>query len=369
MNIRPFSYSKLNQHNECPGRIRHYLDGDLQMPTEIMLQGRFAHSVYEAYARHLCDTGQQTDISAISNIAEAVCRSGKHRISYELFQRTMTELILPFAASHMFDDNKLAGIETRIAVTEDLQPCEWHDPHCWFRAVLDILILDGDTAHVVDYKAGFLTPDPGLQGAIYAWLVMAQYPHITSVTVTFDNTRFGRETEETFWRDDMPAVEKTIRALCNDLEADQTLDYAPGLHCMQCQYRHVCRASHFDVPGMIESDEGAKEAVRAISLMERDLALAKASLRAWVVAHGNVRYNGTEWGFHASTTRRVKDVDLFLERLRECGLPVGDYVSVNAAKIKTKKFMKLMGDTMNDVAEDHVNVRFAGKKQGEDEDE
>jgi hypothetical protein len=44
--------------------------------------------------------------------------------------------------------------EYKLGLTEDLEPCGFFDENVWFRGIADLIILDGDTAWVVDYKTG-----------------------------------------------------------------------------------------------------------------------------------------------------------------------------------------------------------------------
>lgn len=45
-------------------------------------------------------------------------------------------------------------VEHRMGLTKDLKACDFFDPKVWFRGVADLLIIDEESAHVVDYKTG-----------------------------------------------------------------------------------------------------------------------------------------------------------------------------------------------------------------------
>lgn len=45
-------------------------------------------------------------------------------------------------------------VEHRMGLTKDLKACDFFDPKVWFRGVADLLIVDEESAHVVDYKTG-----------------------------------------------------------------------------------------------------------------------------------------------------------------------------------------------------------------------
>ena len=44
--------------------------------------------------------------------------------------------------------------EYKMGLTKDIQACGFFDENVWFRGVADLLIINGDTARVIDYKTG-----------------------------------------------------------------------------------------------------------------------------------------------------------------------------------------------------------------------
>lgn len=44
--------------------------------------------------------------------------------------------------------------ELKMGLTADLEPCGFFDKNIWFRGIVDLLIVDGDRAFIVDYKTG-----------------------------------------------------------------------------------------------------------------------------------------------------------------------------------------------------------------------
>jgi hypothetical protein len=44
--------------------------------------------------------------------------------------------------------------EHKMGLTERGEPCGFFDPNVWLRGVADLIIIDGDTAKIVDYKTG-----------------------------------------------------------------------------------------------------------------------------------------------------------------------------------------------------------------------
>jgi hypothetical protein len=44
--------------------------------------------------------------------------------------------------------------EYKMGLTKDIQACGFFDENVWFRGVADLVIINGDTARVIDYKTG-----------------------------------------------------------------------------------------------------------------------------------------------------------------------------------------------------------------------
>ena len=69
--------------------------------------------------------------------------------------------------------------ELKLGMTEDLKPCSFFAKDVWFRGIVDLLILDGDRAFIVDYKTGksakYADPD---QLELMALVVFAHYPQV-----------------------------------------------------------------------------------------------------------------------------------------------------------------------------------------------
>jgi RecB family exonuclease len=73
--------------------------------------------------------------------------------------------------------------EHKMALTQDLKPCDWKDKKVWVRGIADLLIVDDDnlTAWVVDYKTGNNKYPDREQLQLMALMVFAHFPHIRKV--------------------------------------------------------------------------------------------------------------------------------------------------------------------------------------------
>ena len=59
-----------------------------------------------------------------------------------------------------------------------LQACDFFDKQVWFRGAADLVIIDGSTAWIVDYKSGKSTRSDPRQLALMAAAVFLKYPEV-----------------------------------------------------------------------------------------------------------------------------------------------------------------------------------------------
>lgn len=73
--------------------------------------------------------------------------------------------------------------EYKMALTLNLQPCDWFDKTVWVRGMADLLIVDDDNlvAWVVDYKTGNNKYPDRDQLALMSLMVFEHFPHIRKV--------------------------------------------------------------------------------------------------------------------------------------------------------------------------------------------
>ncbi len=98
--------------------------------------------------------------------------------------------------------------ELKLGLTETLEPCGFFDDAVWFRGIVDLLIINGNTAWVVDYKTGKSAKyaDPG-QLELMALCVFKHYPEVQRVhggllfvvAGAFVKRRYTAEEESDLW--------------------------------------------------------------------------------------------------------------------------------------------------------------------------
>ena len=121
-----WSYSSLNTFKQCPKKYFHTkVAKDVkEKQSEAIIYGNQLHEIAEKYVR---------DNEPIPDAF--------------MFIKEPIDKIL----------NKFKGdvfCEHRLGLTVNLAPCGFFDKDVWYRGVIDLLIVDGDRAVIVDYKTG-----------------------------------------------------------------------------------------------------------------------------------------------------------------------------------------------------------------------
>jgi CRISPR/Cas system-associated exonuclease Cas4 (RecB family) len=71
--------------------------------------------------------------------------------------------------------------EHEMALDAGRQPCKFDGEDYWVRGIADLLIVDGDTAYIVDYKTGKPTYADPNQLKLMALMVFANFPAVQKI--------------------------------------------------------------------------------------------------------------------------------------------------------------------------------------------
>jgi hypothetical protein len=133
-------------------------------------------------------------------------------------------------------------IEKELVLNENLEPTGWWDKDAWLRSKLDILVLVGDEAVVMDWKTGKRNPD-FFQMQIFAAQVFKHFPDVRRVktslvwlkTMEMDTETYDRQGANEIWAE----VMRRIRRIHQSVEHDNWPAKPSGL-CRFCPARHDC---------------------------------------------------------------------------------------------------------------------------------
>ena len=173
-----WSYSALKDYVNCPRQYKEVkvLKRYVKEPTQQMLYGTEVHKACEDYVGK--------DVPLAKN--------------YERFKPVLDTL------------KAIPGTrypEHEMALDRDRKPCGFKDENRWVRGIVDLLVVDGDHAFIIDYKTGSNKyPDPK-QLKLMALMTYAHFPEVKFIKAgllfvmhdSFMNEEYKREDIDKLW--------------------------------------------------------------------------------------------------------------------------------------------------------------------------
>jgi CRISPR/Cas system-associated exonuclease Cas4 (RecB family) len=173
-----WSYSALKDYENCPKKYYEIkvAQNYQVIPNEHMIYGTEVHKALEDYVRDGVELAK----------------------NYQRFKSLVDNFI------------KIPGdkyCEYEMALTKEKTPCEFTDPNRWVRGIVDLLIVDGDYAFIIDYKTGSNKyPDPK-QLRLMALMTFAHFPEVQKIKAgllfvmhnTFIPEQYERKDMEDSW--------------------------------------------------------------------------------------------------------------------------------------------------------------------------
>jgi hypothetical protein len=168
---KPWSISSLSDFANCPKAYHHkrVLKDVDDPPNEAGLYGDYVHKRFEAYLR-----GEITDLADLS--------------SYKDYLDTI--LALP---GTLYPERK-------YGITKKGEPCDFESEGVWCRGIIDVLVINGTTATIIDHKTGKRKFDTK-QLKLCSLLVMYHHPEIDRVRTGYMWLKDGAFDTETYARD------------------------------------------------------------------------------------------------------------------------------------------------------------------------
>jgi hypothetical protein len=133
-------------------------------------------------------------------------------------------------------------VERELVLNDNLMPTGWWDADAWIRSKLDVLVIKGSDAVVMDWKTGKRNPDQ-FQMQLFAVQVFKHFPEVQRVKTSLvwlkdmnmDSEQYTRLDANKLWADIM----KRIQRIHTSLEHDNWPAKPSGL-CRFCPARHDC---------------------------------------------------------------------------------------------------------------------------------
>jgi len=92
--------------------------------------------------------------------------------------------------------------EHKMALDKDGNACEYNSGY-WVRGIVDLMILDGDTAFIVDYKTGSNKYADTKQLKLMALMVFAHFPQVQKIKAGLLFVAYNSFIDESYEREDI----------------------------------------------------------------------------------------------------------------------------------------------------------------------
>ena len=133
-------------------------------------------------------------------------------------------------------------IEHELVLTENLTPTGWWEPDAWLRSKLDVLVIVGDDAVVMDWKTGKRNADQ-FQMQLFAAQVFKHFPDVHRVktslvwlkTMEMDTNTYTRLDMNVIWAEIMKRIQRI-----HDAYEHGNWPARPSGLCRYCPCRHDC---------------------------------------------------------------------------------------------------------------------------------
>ena len=171
-----WSYSSLKEYINCAKKYQEIrvLKNYVFQDTPQTIYGKEVHKALEDYV------GSNTELAK----------------NYQKFKPLIDDLIA-------IPGDKYCEYE--MALTKEKTPCKFEDSNRWVRGIADLLIVDGDTAFIVDYKTGSNKyPDPK-QLRLMALMTFAHFPQVNTVKAGLLFLAHNQFIPEEYKREDIEA--------------------------------------------------------------------------------------------------------------------------------------------------------------------
>jgi len=132
--------------------------------------------------------------------------------------------------------------EQQLAVNDKLAPVDWFAADVWIRSIADVLVIDGTTAYLLDWKTGKVRDNP-TQMQLFAAMVMWHYPEVTTVHTAFIWLRFDETTKATYERRFLSALWGALKPRFDKVQDTIDLgvfDAKPSGLCPWCPAKEIC---------------------------------------------------------------------------------------------------------------------------------
>ena len=209
-----WSFSSLKDYINCPKQYQEVkvLKRYVKYPTEQMRYGTEVHKACEDYVAR--------DVPLAKN--------------YQRFQSTLDSL------------RAIPGVkypEHQMALSSAKEPCAYGKGY-WVRGIVDLLIVDGENAFIVDYKTGSAKYPDVKQLALMALMTFAHFPEVNNIKAgllfivnnAFVTEVYSREDIDKMWETFESHLERLQLSYENDVWQANPTPLCPWCPVKTCEF-------------------------------------------------------------------------------------------------------------------------------------
>lgn len=226
MTTMALSYSRLSTFEQCQAKFEYlYVSKRVKdSDNEFTLYGNRVHEALEEYAKD-----SYTGVALALDMLD----DGQKYAEIRKFL-PVADAILARPGQKFF--------ELQMAIREDKTPCDWFAPDVWLRGIADVLVVNGDTAFVGDWKTGKVKENL-VQLKLFACMVFALFPQVNKVKTAFIWLVHDQITDATFTRNMLPdlwaTIEPRLSAVQDSVDVGVFKPKPSGL-CNWCPAKGIC---------------------------------------------------------------------------------------------------------------------------------
>lgn len=192
-----WSYSSISLFQQCPRKYyrMRVLKDIVEPPQPHLMYGTDVHKAAEDY----------------------VCKNISLPPKYSAFKEMLDTLKKMPGEKHC---------EYEMGLTKDFEPCAFKASDVWFRGIADLLVIDGESAHIVDYKTGKSSQYADLkQLELLALLTFKHFPQVKTikaglvflVATSLVKAKFEDDMQKSAWQRWLPEIKRLESAMQNNV--------------------------------------------------------------------------------------------------------------------------------------------------------
>jgi RecB family exonuclease len=218
--LTAWSWSRLQCWEQCPAKCKYKNIDKLPEPqSPALAHGSAVHAAAEKYISD----------RTIKGLPEALAR---FKADFAKLRRLKPTQVCT---------------ERKLAYRRDWTPCDWFDPDCWLRVVLD-LQYDLPKLHervTIDYKTGKVHVEAQAQLRLYNVCAFAQDPPIETAHAEYWYLDEGEMVPSSLAASEVAAERRVWEARVAPMLADRLFLPTPTYACKWCAYRSGKGPCHF----------------------------------------------------------------------------------------------------------------------------